>query len=111
MRRRQTRPNIFRNLKRFGVFQGDWKYILCPTAAMYFLPFVFGIWIYYIPAGFPLGLLTFMVLLGSFNFLRASKPECWLKNKLDAASDGWTNFRPAINQEFGQTDWIKKRGK
>jgi len=111
MRRRQTRPNIFRNLKRFGVFQGDWKYILIPTAVMYLLPFVFRLWIYYIPAGFPLGLLTFMVLLGSFNFLRASKPECWLKNKMDAASDGWTNFRPAINEEFGQTDWITKRGK
>lgn len=78
---------------------------------MYFLPFIFGIWIYYIPAGFPLGLLTFMVLLGSFNFLRASKPECWLKNKMDAASDGWTNFRPPINEEFGQSDWITKRGK
>jgi hypothetical protein len=111
MRRRQTRPNVFRNLKRFGVFQGDWKYILIPTAAAYFLPFFFGIWIYYIPAGFPLGLLTFMVLLGGFNFLRASKPECWLKNKTDAASDGWTNFRPPAGEEFSKTDWITKRGK
>jgi len=110
MRRRQTRPNIFRNLRRFGVFQGDWKYILIPTAVMYFLPFIFEIWIYYIPAGFPLGLLTFMVLLGSFNFLRASKPECWLKNRMDAASDGWTNFRLPINEEFVNTDWITKRG-
>ena len=46
---------------------------------MYFLPFIFGFWIYYIPAGFPLGVLTFMVLLGSFNFLRATKPGGWLK--------------------------------
>jgi hypothetical protein len=110
MRRRQSRPNIFRNLKRFGVFQSDWKYILVPTALAYFLPFVFGIWIYYIPLGFPLGLLIFMVLLGSFNFLRASKPECWLKNRMDAASDGWTNFRPPTGEEFGRTDWISNGG-
>jgi len=110
MRRRQTRPNIFRNLKRFGVYQQDWKYILIPTAGAYFLPFLFGIWFYYIPAGFPLGVLTFIVLLASFNFLRASKPECWLKNRADASSDRWTHFRPPINDEFGKADWIKKRG-
>ena len=110
MRRRPTRPNIFRQLKRFGVYQGDWKFILIPTAAAYFLPFVFGIWFYYIPAGFPLGVLTFIVLLASFNFLRASKPECWFKNRMDAAGDRWTHFRAPINEEFGQTDWIKKRG-
>jgi hypothetical protein len=52
-----------------------------------------------------------MVLLGGFNFLRASKPECWLKNKTDAASDGWTNFRPPAGEEFSKTDWITKRGK
>jgi len=109
MRRRPTRPNIFRELKRFGVFQGDWKYILVPTALMYFLPFVFGIWIYYIPAGFPLGLLTFIVLLGSFNFLRASKPECWLKTRAEAAFDRWTKVRPPVDSEFGQTDWVKTK--
>ena len=109
MRRRPTRPNIFRNLKRFGVFQGDWKYILLPTAAMYFLPFVFGIWIYYIPAGFPLGVLTFILLLALFNFLRASKPECWLKNRVDAATDAWAKFRPPVGDEFGQTDWTQTK--
>ena len=109
MRRRPTRPNIFRELKRFGVFSGDWKYILIPTALAYFLPFVFGIWIYYIPAGFPLGLLTFIVLLANFNFLRASKPECWLKNRIDAASDGWTKIRPPVGDEFASVDWVKTK--
>jgi hypothetical protein len=94
-------------LKRFGVFTTDWKYILVPTAAMYFLPFLFGLWIYYIPAGFPLGVLTFIILLASFNFLRASKPEGWLKNKFDAVTDRWTKFRVPLNDEFRQTDWIK----
>jgi hypothetical protein len=108
MRRRPTRPNIFRNLKRFGVYQGDWKYILAPTAAAYFLPFVFGMWITYIPLGFPLGVLTFIVLLGIFNFLRASKPECWLENRFDAATDRWTNFGAPVSEEFGQADWVKK---
>ena len=107
MRRRPTRPNIFRDLKRFGVYGTDWKYILVPTAVMYFLPFLFGLWFYYIPMGFPLGVLTFVILLASFNFLRASKPECWLKNRFDAATDRWTKFRVPINEEFGQTDWIK----
>ncbi len=112
MRRRPTRPNIFRNLKRFGVYGTDWKYILVPTAVMYFLPFLFGIWIYYVPAGFPLGVLTFIVLLATFNFLRASKPECWLKNRFDAATDGWAKYRAPLGDEFEQTDWItNKRGK
>jgi hypothetical protein len=112
MRRRFTRPNIFRQLKRFGVYQGDWKYILIPTAAAYFLPFVFGLWFYYVPLGFPLGLFTFIALLGTFNFLRASKPECWLKNKFDAATDKWADFRPPINEEFGRADWVTgKKGK
>lgn len=110
MRRRLTRPNVFRELKRFGVFPGDWKYILIPTALAYFMPFLFGIWIYHIPAGFPVGVITFMVLLGSFNFLRASKPACWLKNRVDAASDGWAPFRPAVNEKFTPADWVKKRG-
>lgn len=109
MRRRPTRPNIFRSLKRFGVYGRDWKYILVPTGLMYFLPFLFGIWFYYIPAGFPLGMLTFVVLLGIFNFLRASKPECWLKNRLDAASDRWTGFRPPIGEEFIPEDWITQK--
>lgn len=111
MRRRLTRPNVFRELKRFGVFPGDWKYILCPTALMYFLPFVFGIWIYYIPAGFPAGVITFVILLSSFNFLRASKPECWLKNRFDAATDRWSTFRAPVTGEFEQTNWIKKVNK
>ena len=110
MRRRQTRPNIFRELRRFGVYPGDWKYILIPSGLAYFLPFIFGIWIYFIPAGFPLGVITFMVLLGIFNFLRASKPNCWLKNRIDAATDRWTNFRPPINEEFSQRSWLNKRG-
>jgi hypothetical protein len=108
MRRRQTRPNLFRNLKRFGVFQQDWKYILIPTALAYFLPFIFGIWICYIPAGFLLGLIIFIVLLAGFNFLRASKPECWLKNRMDASSDRWENFRAPVADEFEQTDWVRK---
>ena len=111
MRRRPVRPNIFRNLKRFGVYGADWKYILLPTAAMYFLPFCFGFWIYHIPAGFPLGVSTFAVLLGGFNFLRASKPEGWLKNRLDAAGDGWTKFRAPINHEFELSDWIIEKNK
>lgn len=109
MRRRLTRPNVFRGLKRFGVLSTDWKYILIPTAVMYFLPFLFGLWFYYIPLGFPLGVLTFLILLGIFNFLRASKPECWMKNRLDAASDGWVKFRPPLNGEFETTDWIKNK--
>ena len=108
MRRRPTRPNIFRDLKRFGVYQTDWKYILVPTGLMYFLPFVFGIWIYYIPAGFPLAVLTFIILLAVLNFLRASKPKFWLINKLDAVSDRWAKFRPPVNDEFGQASWVKK---
>ncbi len=108
MRRRLTRPNVFRGLKRFGVFTTDWKYILAPTAVVYFLPFAFGIWIYHVPLGFPLGLLTFLILLGTFNFLRASKPEGWMKNRLDAASDGWANFRPPIGREFEKVDWVTK---
>ena len=110
MRRRQTRPNIFRELKRFGVFQGDWKYILIPTAVAYFLPFILGIWFYYVPLGFPLGLVTFIVLLGVFNFLRASKPKYWLAQRFDAGVDRWQTFRPPIADEFLRADWIKKRG-
>ena len=106
MRRRLTRPNVFRGLKRFGVFSTDWKYILLPTAAAYFTPFLFGIWFYYIPLGFPLGQLVFMLLLGSFNFLRASKPECWMKNRLDAGGDGWARFRAPVADEFNRADWV-----
>ena len=109
MRRRLTRPNVFRGLKRFGVFSTDWKYILIPTAVMYFLPFMFGVWVYYIPLGFPLGVVTFLVLLGTFNFLRASKPECWMMNRLDAASDRWVNFRPPVGSECERADWVIKK--
>lgn len=107
MRRRATRPNVFRGLKRFGVYSTDWKYILIPTAVAYLIPFLLGMWIGYVPLGFPLGLLTFLVLLGTFNYLRLSKPECWLSQKLDAMADRWTQFRPPVNSELETTDWIK----
>ena len=107
MRRRVTRPNVFRGLKRFGVYSTDWKYILIPTAVAYLIPFLLGMWIGYVPLGFPLGLLTFLMLLGTFNYLRLSKPECWLSQKLDAMADRWTQFRPPVNSELETTDWIK----
>lgn len=107
MRRRATRPNVFRGLKRFGVYSTDWKYILIPTAVAYLIPFLLGMWIGYVPLGFPVGLLTFLVLLGTFNYLRLSKPERWLSQKLDAMADRWTQFRPPVNSELETTDWLK----
>lgn len=106
MRRRPTRPNVFRELKRFGVYPADWKYILVPTAAAYLVPFALGIWIYYIPAGFPLGLVVFGALLGSFNVLRASKPRYWLAHRFDAVSDGWRPFAPPQSGELDRADWV-----
>ena len=64
MRRRATRPNVFRGLKRFGVYSTDWKFILIPTAIAYLVPFVLGLWVGYVPLGFPVGLLVFLILLG-----------------------------------------------
>jgi hypothetical protein len=107
MRRRATRPNVFRGLKRFGVYSTDWKYILIPTAVAYLIPFLLGMWIGYVPLGFPLGLFTFLVLLGTFNYLRLSKPECWLSHKLDAMADGRSPFRPPLGSELETRDWIK----
>ena len=104
MRRRFTRPNIFRQLKRFGVYQGDWKYILIPTAAAYILPFILGLWLYYVP----LGAVTFILTLALFTFLRASKPKCWLFHQLDAASDGWSKYRRPIGDEYEIEDWITR---
>lgn len=108
MRRRPTRPNVFRGLKRFGVYSTDWKFILVPTGAAYLIPFVFGIWVGYVPLGFPLGLLTFLILLGAFNFLRRSKPECWLAHKVDAVCDRWASYRPPLYGELEVKDWIQK---
>ena len=107
MRRRPTRPNIFRELRRFGVFSGDWKFILIPTAFAYFLPFAAGIWIYHVPAGFPIGLAVFIALIAAFNFLRASKPECWLQNRIDAATDGWSTFRAPLDDDFASEEWVE----
>ena len=95
MRRRATRPNVFRGLKRFGVYSTDWKFILIPTAIAYIVPFVFGLWVGYVPLGFPLGLLVFLILLGIFNYLRLSKPSYWLSQKFDAEIDRWTDVSTA----------------
>lgn len=108
MRRRLTRPNVFRELKRYGVYSTDWKYILIPTAAAYLIPFLLGIWIGFVPLGFPLGLLTFLILLGAFNFLRRSKPKYWLSHKIEAVSDRWVYFRPPLGGEFESRDWVGK---
>lgn len=105
MRRRPTRPNVFRGLKRFGVYSTDWKFILIPTAAAYLAPFALGLWIGYVPLGFPLGLLVFLVLLGIFNYLRLSKPSYWLSQKFNAEIDRWTNFRPPLRGEIEPTVW------
>ncbi|QQS33011.1 MAG: hypothetical protein IPM50_00040 [Acidobacteriota bacterium] len=106
MKRRTTRPNVFRGLKRFGVYSTDWKYILVPTAIAYLIPFLLGIWIGYVPLGFPLGLFTFLVLLGTFNYLRLSKPEFWLSQKFDSMADGNAFFRAPLNSELKTSDWI-----
>ena len=107
MRRRATRPNVFRGLKRFGVYSTDWKYILVPTAVAYLTPFLFGLWFGYVPLGFPLGLFTFLALLGTFNYLRLSKPECWLSQKFDAIADRRSPFRAPLNSELDKADWIR----
>lgn len=107
MRRRATRPNVFRGLKRFGVYSTDWKYILIPTAVAYLIPFLLGMWIGYVPLGFPLGLSTFLILLGTFNYLRLSKPECWLSQKFDAMADWHEHFRPPLCAELATTDWVR----
>ncbi len=107
MRPRPIRPNVYHEIKRCGVYQGDWKYILIPTAVAYILPFILGLWFYYIPLGVPLGAITFVVTLSLFTFLRASKPKGWLYQKLDAGSDGWSKFRRPIGSEYEAEGWIK----
>lgn len=106
MRPRAVRPNVYHEIKRCGVYQGDWKYILCPTAAAYILPFVFGWWIYYIPLGVPLGAAAFIFTLAVFTFLRASKPKCWLLHKADALTDGWSKYRKPLGEEYERENWI-----
>lgn len=105
MRRRATRPNVFRGLKRFGVYSTDWKFILIPTAIAYIVPFVLGLWVGYVPLGFPVGLLVFLTLLGIFNYLRLSKPRYWLSQKFDAEIDRWATFRPPLKGEIEQSVW------
>lgn len=107
MRRRSTRPNVFRGLKRFGVYSTDWKYILVPTAAAYLTPFIFGLWFGYVPLGFPLGIFTFLILLGTFNYLRKAKPQFWLSQKFDSMADRSVSFRPPLNSELKTMDWIR----
>ncbi len=105
MRRRATRPNVFRGLKRFGVNSTDWKFILLPTAIAYLVPFVLGLWIGYVPLGFPVGLVVFLILLGTFNYLRLSKPAYWLSQKFDAEIDRWATFRPPLSSEIEPLVW------
>lgn len=107
MKPRPVRPNVTQEIKRCGVYQGDWKYILCPTAAAYLIPFVFGWWIYYVPLGVPAGAITFIVSLTLFTFLRASKPKCWLWHQFDAWTDGWSVFRRPVGDEYESESWIK----
>lgn len=108
MRRRQTRPNVFRELTRFGVYSSDWKYILIPTAVTYLIPFILNVWVGFIPLGFPLGLITFLILLTAFNFLRRSKPKNWLSHKTEAFSEKWASVRPPLGRELEVRDWIHK---
>lgn len=111
MRRRATRPNVFRGLKRFGVYSTDWKFILIPTAIAYFVPFIFGLWVGYVPLGFPFGLLVFLILLGTFNYLRLSKPANWLSQRFFAAIDRWAPFRPPLRDELERSGWTRSKGK
>ncbi len=106
MKPRPIRPNVYHEIKRCGVYQGDWKYILIPTALAYILPFVFALWIAYIPLGVPLGAATFIVSLATFTFLRASKPKGWLFHKFDAFTDGWGNLRRPLADEYESEGWI-----
>lgn len=111
MRRRATRPNVFRGLKRFGVYSTDWKFILIPTAIAYLVPFVLGLWVGYVLLGFPVGLLVFLTLLGIFNYLRLSKPAYWLSQKFDAEIDRWARFRPPLKSEIEPLVWTTQTRK
>jgi len=79
-----------------------------PTGAAYIVPFICGLWFGYVPLGFPLGLFTFLILLGTFNYLRLSKPECWLSQKFDATTDRWVPFRPPLSGELEIHNWVRK---
>ena len=108
MKPRPIRPNVYHEIKRCGIYQGDWKFVLIPTAAAYLLPFTFNLWIYYIPLVVPAGVLTFIVLLSMFSFLRASKPKGWLAHYSDAATDGWSKLRTPTSREHEISDWVGK---
>lgn len=111
MRRRPSRPNVFRELRRFGVYPADWKYILIPAGAAYIVPFLLGIWVWYVPAGFPLGLAVFACTLGIFNNLRASKPRCWLAHRIDVATDRGRNFAAPLAGDLARADWVRDENK
>ena len=106
MKPRPVRPNVYHEIKRCGVYQGDWKYILIPTALVYLVPFIFGWWISYIPLGVPLGAFCFILMLTVFTYLRASKPKGWLFHKFDALTDGWSSFRRPLGNEYEAECWI-----
>ena len=74
----------------------------------YLIPFILNLWIWSIPLGFPLGLITFLILLTTFNFLRRSKPKYWLSHKTEAFSEKWAPVRPPLGVELKVTDWVNK---
>ena len=51
--------------------------------------------------------LPFLILLGTFNYLRLSKPECWLSQRFDAAAEGWARFRNPLSSELETSDWVR----
>lgn len=74
----------------------------------YLIPFILNVWIWFIPLGFPLGLITFLILLTAFNFLRRSKPKYWLSHKTEALTEKWASIRAPLGGELEAKDWVDK---
>jgi hypothetical protein len=106
---RPLRANIYKPLLRLGLYTTDWPWVLLPAGLAYLVPFLFSLWVGYLPLGVITGTLTFVGLFAFLSYVRRRKLAGWPRYWLLAWRDRWHPFRAAQPGEFSLS-WRTTKG-
>jgi hypothetical protein len=84
MRPRPIRPQIYLPVVRFGVRDTDWKFVIAAVLLSYALPFFFNLKVLRFPLEIWTTIITTVVSVAFFNFVRIGRRPFWLQHQVAA---------------------------
>lgn len=84
MRPRPIRSQIYLPVRRFGVVDTDWKFVIFFTMLCYTIPFLLDMRIMNFPLEIWSTIIGLIAIVAFFNFIRIGRRPFWLQHQLKA---------------------------